>query len=209
MKTETLAVKERPLLYSAPMVRAILAGDKSQTRRMVSLQPKAPTVWVGHDGLWRWGQPHQFPSVEDFEIGMRCPHGEPGDRLWVREAFALYRDLDGHHPVYRADVADHEGRSPTAEGWKPAIHMPRWASRITLEITEVRVERVQSITPADALAEGIAEYAAAKGHGDSGRAHPVEAFAELWDEINAKRGFSWAWNPWVWAVSFRRIGGPG
>jgi len=197
---------ERPILFSGPMVRAILEGRKTQTRRVVKPQPVVA------------------PTPDD-----RCPYGEPGTTLWVRETWASTEQA-GFHPsdagiVYRAtdpDWSDYEGWK-----WKPSIFMPRWASRITLEVTAVRVELAQEISVNDCLAEGIVgteqwdkvppdsvrdhcelpmtpealDAAIEKGWGD----YTTAAFHDLWDSINKKRGFGWAENPWVWVVEFRRI----
>lgn len=162
-------MKERPIIFSAPMVRAILAGTKVQTR---------------------------------FVLG--CPYGQPGDRLWVREAWA--RDDEDGQLMYRADV----GRDLCADAWRPSIHMPRWASRITLEVTAVRVERLQDISEADAQAEGVIPK---WEPGCSGRLMDAfggfsfrpaaSAYAELWEQINGPG--AWDANPWVWVVEFKRV----
>lgn len=133
---------ERPILFSGAMVKAILDERKTQTRRVIK---QWPTVF---DGGW---------PLADNRSKMVCPHGEPGDRLWCRETFANIA-LKGYEPVlfYRADEDD------KAVTWKPSIHMPRWASRITLEITEVRVQRVQEISEEDAKAEGVKPHVEAK-----------------------------------------------
>jgi hypothetical protein len=206
--------RERPILMSGPMVVACLEDRKTRTRRALKVQPPAGTVrfdpWLDFDDEWQYerGRP-LWASTEADGTRRRygCPYGKPGDRLWVRETWQDYCPTwDGawcgcgseemiratHRPVYRADNPD-----PQPTRWRPAIHMPRWASRITLEITAVRVERLQDISEADALAEGVAlaaydEYA-------------TEAFARLWDGINAKRGFGWAMNPYVWVLDFRRV----
>ena len=213
-------MKERPILFSAPMVRAILAGAKTQTRRVVKL-PGTRSALTANS----WVQ--------------SGPHGAPGDRLWVRETF--YCD-DYRYPAvpgaqladpawrdgnlyYRADVASgrFEDAGYWAEPggkWTPSIHMPRWASRITLEIASVRVERITSISEEDARAEGV-DWAAPHPYGerwsDDDREDPREVgygsgsfardnFRRLWDAINGKRpGCSWADDPWVWAIGFKRV----
>jgi hypothetical protein len=199
--TTTAAVRERPILFSGPMVRAILDGTKTQTRRP-----------IGERTL-------QGPEQ------MRCRYGEVGETLWVRERHALLDmrpeilDYDraprpiGHCPVSvtwevddRSEVRlcpPHEWReSFDADGvvWRPSIHMPRWASRLTLELTDVRVQRVQEISEEDAIAEGCVRFEAAPGTPE-----PKAAFAALWDSLNAKRGFGWNQNPWVWALTFSVI----
>jgi len=221
-------VKERPILFSGPMVRAILEGRKTQTRRIaipkrshvdfIGGGPKDgpdwndPACWGFEDpntGLW-WAlrgneECHQLP----------CPHGTVGDRLWVRETWAQPAALDPGPTVYRADypacVPKEFENVPEAAAitWKPSIHMPRAMSRITLEITGVHVERLQAITDDDAYAEGSSEWAAENaarllGAGNKWR-NIIEAWKALWDGINASRGHGWDANPWVWAVEFRRI----
>lgn len=215
---------ERPILFSDSMVRAILAGTKTQTRRVLTPQPheESGPISVGryHPIVVRRGL--EEPGAERFgahtdDASWSCPYGEPGDRLWVREAFALsQRDPDDYEvsmcepwwwdpPVYRAGTADGEwtrwdGRRhvPIPPPWRPSIHMPRWASRLTLEVTSVRVERVQSISEEDARAEGVTP-------GAVGDVTCWRAFRVLWDSINGEReGCSWKANPWVWVVGFRR-----
>lgn len=189
-------MKERPILFSGPMVRAIMEGRKTQTRRVIN--PPAPFVSTdeGLDVEWAIGNIH-------------CPYGVPGDRLWMRETHyvqsAGYKDGSGTLILYRAT----EPNAPNT--WTPSIHMPRWASRITLEITDVRVQRVQEISKKDAKEEGIRylpeahSWSSDEEYQGLGRLMtPISAFAELWDSINAKK-YSWASNPWVWAITFRRI----
>ncbi len=205
-------MKEYPILFSGPMVRAILERRKTQTRRIVKWKPREPGITLSLSGL---GIGHYSTGVPDSGWVLRsrsgsgcwndrsfpahCPYGKPGDRLWVRETFwyqpasfgevcgIKYQDGD-ESIVYRAD---HEDAEVDDFRWKPSIHMPRWASRITLEIVDVRVQRVQEISEADAIAEGFGPRSA--------RA----LFRGLWDSINTNRGSSWDANPWVWAVSFK------
>lgn len=204
-------MKERPILFSAPMVRALLAGSKTQTRRVlkqatglslsVCMDEAAPGVaalsWLHGDGPGH--------DVHEHIERVRCPYGQPGDRLWVREAWGLWQqpfDHESHDVVYRADVD-----RPEPKRWRPSIHMPRWASRILLEVTDVRVERLQDISEADAIAEGIVPF----GDGgfvsdDDGRCYGATArqsYAYLWESINGAD--SWAANPWAWVVSFRNV----
>jgi hypothetical protein len=224
-----VVVKERPILFNVDMVRAILAGRKTQTRRVVKPQP----IWVYDNKV------PVKPEDADPKGAIKCPYGKPGDRLWVRETFAK----DGHGNVwYRegAGVGDRpcdyfeypDGSSVDVEIWTPSIHMPRWASRITLEIVSVRVERLLSISDEDAIAEGCYtddEYSDMAGgadvwpcqicdgyqvyeHGSLAGASEVDChscnspkkrFSQLWQSIN---GFdSWDANPWVWVVEFRRV----
>jgi hypothetical protein len=191
-------MKERPILMSAPMVRAILAGTKTQTRRVVKPAPKL----VG--GAWffyKRGLPVYVPNVS--AAADSCPYGQPGDRLWVRESFRDARAAMLGRVLYRAD-------GENICGWKPSIHMPRHLSRITLEVTAVRVERLQDISEADAQAEGVTPK---WEPGCSGRLMDAlggfsfrpaaSAYAELWEQINGPG--SWDANPWVWVIEFKRV----
>ncbi len=184
-------MKDRPILFSAPMVRAILAGHKTQTRRIVKLPLIDPDFGCEIAGCETASVLRQSPSI--------CPHGQPGDRLWVKETFSAYGcfGVDGRI-VYRADIPD--GKQPNGLHWKPSIFMPRKASRIKLGITDVKVERLQDISEADALDEGCpgdCEY-----HG-----HPTQKCSDwyriLWESINGPG--SWAANPWVWVITFTRV----
>lgn len=210
---------ERPILFSGPMVRAILDGRKTQTRRVIKPQPPsiAPSkIECDHIGCGEGGGFGFFDDDRDYV----CPYGQPGDRLWVREKWGLWHPIEKCClPTFEYEDYDKETHQakldPTyslryasdgaeCERWRPSIHMPRWASRITLEITGIRVERVQEISEADAMAEGVdrepGTYSAEfKLHGY------VSAFATLWDLINAKRGYGIDSNPWVWVVEFRRV----
>ena len=199
---------ERPILFSAPMVRAMLAGAKTQTRRLYKNR-KHPDFGCDMAGC-------ELAREQQHVIDRICPYGRPGDRLWVREAWAQPTTLDPGPTLYRADypacVPPHFENVPPADQvkWKPSIHMRRADSRILLEITAVRVERLNEISEADALAEGVIE-----GTGDFAGCFSVpstqamsgttakECYARLWDDINGAG--SWAANPWVWCVSFRRI----
>lgn len=229
-------MRERPILFSAPMVRAILDGRKAQTRRIVQIPSiiaadinDADTAsernglttiaWLdqheGGPGFYGWLS--EYP--EEGSISLRCPYGVPGDRLWVREAFCIGYEFepgqftaipfagrnDRRRAFYRAtdDDAPDEPRRP----WKPSIHMPRWASRITLEIVGVRVERLQDLRGRclDFEAEGIT-IAPSDPFPHTNRASKLEsAFRQLWDSLNAKRGYGWDENPWVWRIEFRRV----
>jgi hypothetical protein len=194
------------------MVRAILEGRKTQTRRPIRgatgafwdhsawrpvVRDGAITHWKSADGGSTFGPGSPCP---------RCPYGAPGDRLWVRETWALATDscTDYCAVQFRADsaiqaftvprVIEHYGeRRSLSDGWRPSIFMPRWASRIELEIVNVRLERVQQISEADIQAEGAPS--------DWGCRHTW--FSPLWDTINDKRGYPWDRNPWVWVVEFR------
>ena len=210
-------MKEHPILFSGPLVRAILSGEKTQTRRLVR------------------GRALEMIERDSHEL-LPCPYGYEKDRLWVRETWGY--DQDGPHTslvLFRAD------RDDLGIRWRPSIHMPRWASRISLEVTEVRVQRIQDITEEHARAEGLPRnwtdgepgwnpnehgyltpagcYADEsgddspecwvwwKGRREIGVVYTArEALQLWWDHINGERaGGSWEANPWVWAVSFKRV----
>lgn len=209
-------VAERPILFSGAMVRAILDGRKTQTRRVVTGLPQTPHGYGVYfeDGGDEW----QFqPKDEDGDPGdgevyfVKCPYGKPATVLWVRETWGqsngVWDDWEYHRGkpdqllpvVYRADNPTYGADD---EYWRPSIHMPRWASRITLEVTEVRVERLQDISEDEAVAEGYD----CSGLQEAATDVATVWFRTLWDEINAKRpGCSWEDSPWVWAITFRRI----
>lgn len=190
-------MKERPILFSAPMVRAILDGTKTQTRRVVKdrhIDAAPPACF------FQW-------------LRERCTYGKPGDRLWVRETWQAFFDdeVPADRPrgprhtmgiparpdrksfvFYRADGPGPVHRDGYAARWMPSIHMPRKYSRITLEVTGVRVERLQDISHADAMAEGMALDDA------------IYDYSRLWEQINGTG--SWDANPWVWVIEFQRVG---
>lgn len=202
-------MEERPILFNGEMVRAILGGRKTMTRR-VATKIKVPKAWTMQNGI------DSFWSINPCwreTPGELCPYGQPGDRLWVRETFCD-RNNNGEQikPLYRADGQEYEDGDGWhfEPKWKPSIFMPRMYSRITLEITNVRVERLQKINNTDALAEGTpgawvenSEYPG--GYSENQNKAHVFFFRQLWDSINAKRGYSWKSNPWVWVVEFERI----
>jgi len=203
-------MKERPIIFSGEMVQAILDGRKTQTRRVVTRIGSAKEFIETVDGINKLVdvqsllsmKPNQYPQ----EARGRCPYGRPGDRLWVRETWGLHPDLDGQlkddgltpgsidnegfHIGYKADGSG----AYCIEKWRPSIFMPRWASRILLEITDVRVECVQDISYQDMVAEGLYP---------TGKLDCLVAFESLWDSINAKRGYPWSSNPWVWVIKFK------
>lgn len=227
-------MKERGIIFSAPMVRAILDGTKTQTRRIVKFPRWMITDWERDKAAWDF---NRGLSVGLFSEGrlyreMRR-YADVGDRIWVRETWAVRGNEDGH-PV-RADYSLCEFEEadrfycadckPTNygmwempdgsvfEGWRPSIYMPRWASRITLEVTDVRVQRLQDISVEDAKAEGVSGYVNGHGHVsdaellvEPGYRHPHfyrRGFEDVWDSIHGDG--SWDANPWVWAISFKRI----
>jgi hypothetical protein len=219
-------MKERPILFSGPMVRAIIEGRKTQTRRIIKPKPEpfAPN--------------YPSPSAEDFaSVGKpwmpvggvyqdrwKSPYGGPGDKLWVRETWGT---ITGEHSArwekgtiaYRADHGvTHGGMEYDLMRWKPSIHMPRRASRITLEITSVRVERLQDISEKDAIAEGCEETSmehtedcdnddcVLAGGPEDCCGYLVSAklrYKHIWESINGPG--SWDLNPWVWAIEFKKI----
>ena len=209
-------MKERPILFSSDMVRELLSGRKTQTRRVVKPQPQSAQMISDRMASLC------YPAM----LHRACPYGAPGDRLWVRETHHVNHTGEVVH--YRADYpvdgdpfnADECGEDHALEGekWRPSIHMPRWASRLTLEVVAVRVERLQDIRPEDAVAEGIPT---SKGVGlidgetcymmttNSGYMRgprgAVEAYKNLWESINGQ--CSWERNPWVWVIEFKLIGG--
>lgn len=195
-------MKERPILFSGPMVRAILAGRKTQTRRVVK-DSKTLAFW--RTFTREYGVRFAFRSKQTSHE-KSCPHGQADDRLWVRETFA---PMLGGGFVYAADYTPGRLKEKDGRGfWKPSIHMPRAASRLTLEITRVRVERLQSITEADAMAEGI-RWTEMDGFAsdDEGRnfhaSSAVRSYAALWESINGPG--SWEANPWVWVIEFQKL----
>ena len=207
--------RERPIIFSGPIVKAILAGTKTQTRKVVTPQPAHKYVagyGIGRSGHpSEWGPTGSTPTEDDWRqwaVKAKCPLGVVGDRLWVRETYCLETDRDTEsyppphsdgRPVKWTDCPDwgrywtqphYRATDPTPElaiddidgpgcRWRPSIHMPRWASRITLEITDVRVQRLQEISEEDAEAEGVF--------------------------TSPKNGHGWDSNPWVWAITFRRL----
>ncbi len=217
-------MKSTPILFSGPMVRAILDGRKTQTRRVVKPQPIGDQYsgcaqareYLGVVMAGKWGA--YFP---DF---VPCPYGKPGDQLRVRETWRTYKSLDHVKPsnLQRGAAIEYQAGGSNVYGhprplglgkWRPSIFLPTWASRITLEITGVRVERLQDISEADAVAEGIERVnqlgvLRCSGWKDysglrNGFMSPLASYRSLWESINGPG--SWDVNPWVWVVEFRRI----
>ena len=233
-------MKERGMIFNGEMVRAILDGRKTQTRRIMKPQPE-PCPRGGH-----WWPSNVFKTMLHVEeemqngkggwgglVGDACPFGDVGDRIWVRETFqgplfdyeqmeayledssrfekpefCQYAADGGHRPEYQ-DAEDN-----LRHGWRPSIHMPRWASRILLEITNVRVERLNAISEEDAEAEGIDMealydsqdcYDCIADHNMTGRPTVTGAFKYLWESIYGEEG--WKSNPWVWVIEFKRVEG--
>lgn len=262
-------MKERPILFSGPMVRAIIEGRKTQTRRAVKLGKNCTFGATGngrfHDYDWDRAEVRNHSLLElisggetkipllhvpfcnkadgweddpaDDTVDRLRPIWEPGDLLWVRETWASIRleynfevtyaldaiiDLNGSKPgpgghgysdagvgpvkekiVYRADGDPYESAEERGFKWRPSIHMPRWASRLTLEVVSVRVERLQDISIEDAIAEGVfQDFDPPDGHGFRSEARNL--YRELWDSL-AKLGEKWADNPWVWVIEFKPV----
>ena len=188
--TDSAAIRERPIIFSGPMVKAILEGRKTQTRRVLKKRG-------------------QYTTRKEA----RCPYGQPGDRLWVRETFMA------HSGSWRYLASSGFFDSWFGQKWTPSIHMPRGASRILLEITGVRVERLQEITEEDAKAEGVplliqkmkvtdTKFVDGKlgVFGKIEEATYRGPFRDLWDKLNEKRGFGWRRDPWVWVLTFKMLG---
>jgi hypothetical protein len=190
----------KPIIFSTPMVQAILDNRKTMTRRVIKIDD-APENWkISIAGTY---------IVRTEPYGIKLPCYAAGDILWVRETWS--KDENGEY-VYRANYGTTEDDSfpPSMFKWKPSIHMPREAARIFLKVTNVRVERLQDITEEDAKAEGMESeeyldhYEWAVSVAPPGSVLPTlrSAFAALWDSLNAKRGYSWETNPWVWVIEF-------
>ena len=210
-------MKERPIIFSAPMVRAILAGTKTQTRRVVKPMRDPDFGCELSPG-------NIAAEVNGETCRVRAPYGQRGDRLWVREAWDFLPDGDSKECMIRyfADGAMEQRHAPSTfnpmiygrERKRPPIHMPRWASRILLEISAVRVERLHDISEADAQAEGVERVVAGSGWrrysdpdseevGVPPCADARSSFRSLWEHINGEK--SWRENPWVWVVKFCRL----
>jgi hypothetical protein len=225
--------KERPILFAGEMVRAIHADVKTQTRRTIDRIPKIGRIsefgrsdTPGYDYRFRCkqGRWHEFRAAD---LLAKCPHGQRGEHLWVRESFLQPRvscqlpcgEYQGYWTGGRNDIkyaADgikpHWKDPSTQKQWyanRPSIHMPRWASRILLEITDIRIEQLREISHEDAIAEGVKRYADEDCYKiympttSFGTSSPIKSFASLWDSINGIG--AWESNPWTWAVSFKRI----
>jgi len=214
-----METRERPILFSAPMVRAILASEKTVTRRVVKPQPPHGCTYAINGAqsaavcasVSQTGEPMFVPPTGRSKNHLLpCPYGAPGDRLWVRETWraeelrgGVNEGLDGIRfaadngfvPIENTlEASVRWGHAQSGKAWRPSIHIPRWASRITLEVVSVRVERLCSLDDSEAIREGIPA---------AGDVRPFARFAELWDAINGDRA-PWASDPWVWRVEFKR-----
>lgn len=219
--------KSRPILFSAPMVLSILDGRKTQTRRIAKAVPEDAELATADD--WnavraddrmrpfeQWGPQRGYSVVRHADGSIAaypCPNARPGDLLWVRETHAIVGSVDPGWVLYRANGYENECRRhnfqnpppETAIKWKPSIFMPRWASRISLRVAGVRLERLQDITEADILAEGVTVDRVATWCNVPWSSMPTlhHAWRVLWDHINGHG--SWDSNPWVWPITFQRI----
>ena len=220
-------MKEQGIIFTGDSVPLILADLKGQTRRVLKPQPIIDGLYYEYKDIpWlKTGDPSPF-------IGHLCPYGQPGDRLWVRETWrAVELDNGNDGILYKADnhFKSIENSQAAADlwcdayadrkygnKWRPSIFMPRWASRILLEVTDVRVERVQEISDEDARKEGVqdichcGDYIESHGYHSGHSPTPMDGYAAnefsiLWDSINAKRGYPWESNPWVWVVGFKMV----
>lgn len=218
-------MKERPILFNGAMVRAILDGRKTQTRRIVRPQPVMrkfhpnaiapafikPQLTKGFNAVGV-----DVCNNNNFAY-LKNPLARKGDRLWVKETFCVVNDDDERWIDYRATPRYEESHpagwenapdDPDALKWESSIHMPRWASRINLEVIDVRVERLQDITEEAAMAEGVQRMKLPSGYQAAGNNMlPMykQSFAYQWDTSNKKRGFAWEVNPYVWVIEFTRI----
>lgn len=256
---------ERPIIFSAPMVRAILEGRKTQTRRVLAWKPREDGLNLAFTGLMPGCYSCDNPASgyvlrsrgagscwNDRTWPAHCPYGAAGDRLWVRETWQAWRQTNVEYDEWEPETAKDRMRdarivyratSDSLGPWRPSIFIPRWASRIALEVADVRVQRLQEISDEDARAEGVEPYTPPHGHISPEQRVPGPGFdrcrlgdqpyrlpfADIWDRINGKSrpmldddgrrvlddsdrpimvaSRSWASNPWVWALTFKRIEG--
>lgn len=213
-------MKARPILFSASMIHALLGDRKVQTRRVIRPQPRIDEqgnfCWRGvRDGQSAAGDSHAqklaLASCCDSQDRGQCPYGKPGDLLWVKETWGIDRvggrvplnavvaTNGGGFPVAKVKYAADDGSTVMADEKRSSLFMPRWASRLTLQITDVRVERLQEISEADAVAEGV--FTPGAGYAENGPPVAVVNYGALWESINGAG--SWDENPWVWALTFK------
>lgn len=218
--------KMRPVLMNAFSINAILKSRKRQTRRVIRPQPGMFFTTFSKLEIFK----SVLHAIYKDGAMVRCPYGNVGDRLWVRETWAAERgynnlaprDIEGQYASienvdlwWRADHASDRRLDAKPGKWRPSIFMPRWASRITLEITDIRIERVQDISEADAIVEGVSdarmflpgEFEVEPAQKKTGLSLPVWRFMHLWNSINGKRGYDWPSNPWVWIIEFKLLKG--
>ena len=197
--------EEHPIIFSGEMVRAILEGHKTQTRSVIKPQPKD----IENDAI----RADYFNKlIAEGKYNGICPYGDKGDRLWVRETWTQYcKGLNPGDNVYYKATPEEWNFGLTISKWRPSIHMPRWASRIDLEITDIKVERLQEISTDDCLEEGmtrqIASYlglSVSPSEEEFNFINSRHTFRVLWDSLNGKK-YPWESNPWVWVISFKRL----
>jgi hypothetical protein len=217
-----MAVKETPIIFKGIMVNAIYKLIKTHTRRLKGLKEinKAPDEWAvipdaTDEDIWWFKEADPVNEHHPHMLPIKCPYGQVGDRLWVRETF-LDTGTNSYTkrkkiqtlfyaaslPIPKENLKQFKGK------WKPSIHMPRWACRLELEIIDIRLERLQDISDEDAKAEGVIVPKALKMLGEyyTGSTHKV-AFNTLWDSINAAAGYGWEKNPYVWVIVFKILEG--
>lgn len=211
-------IKERPILFTCPMVRAILQSAKTVTRRLRGLDAVNDLLSRGtvprYSGIDDESGRHVFSLLEDYAV--KCPYGRAGDRLWVKETWTEFEvdDVQGTKVFYKADDPDPiiNARWKVSR-WTPSIHMPRWASRVNLQTTAITAERLQRIDNPQAIAEGIYDggHRGSRGYtwenGFDGKRYinPREAFKGLWNGINGDGATGWDANPFVWVIQFRMV----
>lgn len=217
MKTHD-SLKETPIIFSTEMVKAEQDGRKTMTRRTTGLDKinENPDSWgeVYHvrESLWRFvGKSYETTDGNVYPVkDIKCPYGQVGDLLWMRETWAVNPTMDEVTPRDISSVAFVYYKIPEPNSilvgkWRPSIHMPKWACRIWLEITDIRVERLQEITEEAIYKEGYAPFM----HTDAdGNVRELSSgliwFSEtIWDSLNEKRGYGWEVNPWVWVITFK------
>lgn len=218
-------MNEKPILFNSEMVRAVLDLRKTQTRRVLDMKKYGGYLQETDTAPGNPAYPcYQDEYGDSHPTSIKCPYGKKGDRLWVRETWAYHPDMpktpEEAGILYKSDedtCADKPGlfwqmnstgieHEVIVDKYKPSIHMFRWMSRINLEITDIRVERVQDISWDDAVEEGIFKHY--DFYEDMKWVTPepiIEDYEELWDSINKKRGFGWGVNPWVWVVEFKLL----
>lgn len=224
-------MKETGIIMSGSQIPAILGGRMTQTRRVVEPQPYLrDTTNIHREPIkfWAWLKGNEYETWPEHmkrqDLVEHCPYGQAGDRLWVRETCKIGgtygKKLEKVSVLYRADdclkyeILHYQSGLLLAsdKGWRPSIHMPKWACRLWLEITEARVEQINQISEEDAIAEGMScEYVLnhVLPHYESGERYISanyypEVFRQFWNSLNAKRGYGWDMNPWVWVLSFKR-----
>jgi hypothetical protein len=191
-------MKEHAVILGSEMVRAILEGRKTQTRRVIKPQPSEGDLvgfsfFSGDDAIEMRNYPLRQSRI------VKCPYGQPGDRLWVKETWNLTAQGKPYYRAAYTSDAEKEMMHHRIAPWKSARFMPRIFSRITLEVVRIRVERVQEISTKDCVAEGMT------WDGPCGLNVALEKYMDLWDKLNAKRGYGWEVNPWVWVIEFKLL----